>query len=426
MEARALGNDDLRRYLAANLGRDFTTAPAAWDFEALCWVAFYYNSALDVARAQWAAAQAGVATARARTNPTLTLTPGFNANAERGVSPWMPAVNFDFLLETAGQRAQRTALAKFAEESSRQNVLAAAWQVRGELRRALVELVLAEERVAQLQAQADLQQRLAELLEQRLAAGAMARREVMAARLVARKAGAAVEEAARQVPLARLRVAQVLGMSAAAITELKFALPAVVALTREQIGAARRAALQARADVLVGLARFEASQTALEQEAAKRNSAVHLGPGYQWDQGANKWTLALAFELPLFHRNEGPLAEAEARRREAAAVFNATQAQALAEIDGAAARQTAAVAQAASLRQTQAELARQTAVVQSRLKAGSADRSELLAAQLEQAAGELALMESRNAMASAAGDLEAALQVPFENFAALAPPSSKP
>jgi outer membrane protein TolC len=128
----------------------------------------------------------------------------------------MPAVNFDFLLETFGQRSQRTALAKFAEESSRQNVFVASWQVRGELRRALVELVLAEDRVGQLQAQAGLQQRLAELLEQRLAAGAMARREVMAARLVARKAVAAAEEAARQVPLARLRVAQVLGVPAAA------------------------------------------------------------------------------------------------------------------------------------------------------------------------------------------------------------------
>ncbi|MBC7368608.1 MAG: TolC family protein, partial [Undibacterium sp.] len=265
IQARTLGNDDLRQYLVANLGRDFSTAPAEWDFEALCWVAFYYNPSLELARAQWAAAQAGVRTAGARTNPTLTLTPGFNANAENGVSPWMPAVNFDFLLETSGQRAQRTALAKFGEESSRQNVLAAAWQVRGELRRALVELALAGARVGQLQAQADLQQRLADLLEQRLAAGAMARREVMAARLVARKAVAAVEEAARQIPLARLRVAQVLGLPVAAIAELKFALPAAVALAPGQIMAARRAALQARADVLVALARFEASQTALEQ-----------------------------------------------------------------------------------------------------------------------------------------------------------------
>ena len=426
LEARTLDNAELRRYLAANLGRDFSAVTTEWDFEALVWVAFYYNPSLDVARAQWAAAQAGVVTAGARTNPALTFTPGFNSNAEKGVSPWMPAVNFDFLLDTAARRQQRTALARFAMESSRQAVLVAAWQVRAELRRALNEWALAEARGTQLGRQAALQRRLAELLEQRLAAGAMARREVMAAQALARKAEAAVEEAARQVPLARLRVAQALGVPVAAITELSFAGPAAVALTSEQIAVARRAALQARADVLVALARFEASQMALEQEVTKRNSAVHLGPGYQWDQGANKWTLALTLELPLFHRNEGPITEAVARRQEAAAVFNATQAQALAEIDGAVARRRAAVAQVVSVRQMQSQLERQTALVQARLQAGGADRSDLATAQLEQAAGDLALVEAQAVAAGAAGDLEAALQVPFGNFAALAPVTSKP
>ena len=114
----------------------------------------------------------------------------------------------------------------------------------------------------------------------------------------------------------------------------------------------------------------------------------------------------MTLELPLFHRNEGPITVAVARRQEAAAVFNATQAQALAEIDGAVARRRAAVAQVVSVRQMQSQLERQTALVQARLQAGGADRSDLATAQLEQAAGDLALVEAQAVAAGAAGDLE--------------------
>ena len=246
--------------------------------------------------------------------------------------------------------------------------------------------------------------------------------------LVVDRAAAGLE--ARTLDNAELRryLAANLGRDFSAVTtEWDFeALVWVAFYYNPSLAVARRAALQARADVLVALARFEASQMALEQEVTKRNSAVHLGPGYQWDQGANKWTLALTLELPLFHRNEGPITEAVARRQEAAAVFNATQAQALAEIDGAVARRRAAVAQVVSVRQMQSQLERQTALVQARLQAGGADRSDLATAQLEQAAGDLALVEAQAVAAGAAGDLEAALQVPFGNFAALAPVTSKP
>lgn len=85
LESRSLAADNLRRFLAQNLGRDLSASPPSqWDFETLAWVAFFYNPSLEVARAQWATAQAGIRTATAKPNPTLSLTPGFNSSARGG------------------------------------------------------------------------------------------------------------------------------------------------------------------------------------------------------------------------------------------------------------------------------------------------------------------------------------------------------
>src|SRR5206468_6717230 len=108
---------------------------------------------------------------------------------------------------------------------------------------------------------------------------------------------------------------------------------------------ARRESLHARSDILAALAKYHAAQSALELEIAKQVPDFHLGPGYQYDQGPNKWTLAISFELPVFHRNEAAIAEALARRVEAAAQFTLVQSQAIAAIDAAVAAQTAAAAQ---------------------------------------------------------------------------------
>jgi outer membrane protein TolC len=152
---------------------------------------------------------------------------------------------------------------------------------------------------------------------------------------------------------------------------------------------------------------------------AKQYPDFHLGPGYQYDLGENKWSLAVALELPLFNRNQGPIGEAEARRRQAAAEFTAAQAKAIAEIDGAAAAQSAAAAQLVHLRQLRAELQKQTALVQARLDAGDADRVELQNVRIDLAGSDATFLDAEAGAALAAGQLEDALQVPFRNLSAV-------
>ena len=423
-DARSLASPDLRRFLEESLHRDFSAWPRAeWDFEALSWVAFYYNPSLEVARSQWAEARGGVTAAGARANPTVSLVPGYNTNNPTGVSPWLPAISFDIPLSTAGKRGQQVDLATFSAEAARQAVFAEAWRVRAELRAALIDLDAAGRRSAALRSQADVQRRVLSLLEERRAAGAGYAAESSAARIMLARSQAAVADADQLLPLARSRAAQALGLPVSALAGIRLDLPASVSLSADELAAARRRSLQGRADVLGALAGYEASQHALALEIAKQHPDLHLGPGYQYDQGLDKWTLALTLELPIFNHNEGPVAQAEARRGEAAASFTAIQAAAIAEIDGVAAALAAADGQVRSLEAIQEELARQDARIRVRLAAGGADSLEVETSALDVAAGQIALLDARAQAARASGQLEDALQVPLSNFEALAPAS---
>src|SRR5258706_8008363 len=102
LENRSLTNATLKTFLETNLHREFTDWPAAgWDFDMLTLAAFYYHPDIALAQAQWNVAKAGIKTAGGRPNPTVGLTPGYNTTTAIP-SPWMPAVNFDLPIQTAG------------------------------------------------------------------------------------------------------------------------------------------------------------------------------------------------------------------------------------------------------------------------------------------------------------------------------------
>ena len=143
---------------------------------------------------------------------------------------------------------------------------------------------------------------------------------------------------------------------------------------------------------------------------------MRLGSGYQWDQGDNKWNLAVTLDLPLFNRNEGPIAEAGAKRREAATQFIAAQARVIGELDAATAERSAASGQIAGLEKVTAELKKQAGLIELQIKAGAADQVESLGAQLELGVTRLTLLDAEAKAALAAGQLEDALRIPFTNL----------
>src|SRR5262249_28796021 len=131
-----------------------------------------------------------------------------------------------------------------------------------------------------------------------------------------------------------------------------------------------------RSDILGALAEYEAAQSALQLEIAKQYPDVHLSTGYQWDEGENKWSIGLSAEIPVLNRNQGPIAEAEARRSESAARFVALQAKVIAEIDRAVAVLRVAQEHLTSLDALLASQQKLREAVEAQLRAGAADQLE--------------------------------------------------
>jgi cobalt-zinc-cadmium efflux system outer membrane protein len=417
-EARTLDDPELQKFLAANLPRGLSEWPLReWDLGTLTLAAFYYHPDLDVARAQWAVAQAGITTAGQRPNPVVDLAPQYASNAESGVSPWVVPFTIDATIETAGKRGYRLERARHEAEGAHLNVLTQAWQVRSRLRARLLDYTAARQRVAYLQAVQETQREIVKLLEGRLAAGAIATTEITTARVALLKTQADLADARRQAAESHAGVAEALGVPLRAIEgrELKFDLSWSAEGGRDLESAeVRRQALHGRADILAALADYAASQSALQLEIARQYPDIHLGPGYEYDQGEHKWGLGIGAELPVFNRNEGPIAEAQAKRTEAAARFLALQARVIAEIDHSLAARAATREQ---LGQIDALLEAQRKHVQSveaMVKAGGADRLDLRSAQLEAALAEVTRLDALVKAQQALGQLEDAVQVPFE------------
>lgn len=410
LESRTLSDPGLRAFLAAR-GQ---SVGAEWNVEQLTLAAFYYSPELDLARARLAELEAGVRTARALPNPGINITPGYNQDAAAGVTPWILAYGLNLPLDLGGGRALRTAEARWQEEAARLDLAANAWRTRRAVHRALIDLRAAEAAAAFWHEQQPLLTRAAQLAHVHAESGETSPFVAAQAQIALNRAELSAREGRRAVAHARSRFAETLGVNSAALEGIAFASEYLGATSSVPgLSEARVWASQNRTDVLSALAAYGASQAALQREIVRQYPGLNIGPGYQLDQGEAKWSLSLSFDLPLFHRNQGPIAAAEARRVGAAAQFLIIQNRALAEVDRAFADHAAAFDDLRTAQAMRASLQKQSATIAAQQQAGEISLLELIRVQLELADIARAELDSRTRAEQALAALEDALQRPL-------------
>lgn len=421
-DARRLNDPGLEKVLEQNAGHSITNwPPAQWDLNSLTLAAFYFHPGLEVARAQWLLAVAGEKTAGARPNPTVNFDPSYDSQIPGNYSPWLVPLGFDLPIETDGKRAKRIAEAEATAESARWNFIVAAWQIRSGVRSSLEDLHASESRANLLAAQFDLRKKIVGLLQSRLEAGEISRPELVTAQLALNQSQLDLGDAQSARVAARSRLARALGLDEAALAgqKIKFELPprSISELTARQ---ARDVALRSRADILAALADYAAAEGDLRLEVAKQYPDVHLGPGYAWNNGNagdNQWLLGITLELPILDQNQGPIAEAQARRKLAAAKFIELQSQVIGQIDLALDQVRAARAQLKTGNDLVATERLQEKSAQAALVAGAADPLDLLNAKLATASARLTQLDNEAKWQAAVSDLEDALQRPTDSLA---------
>lgn len=424
LESRRLNDDGLKKFLEENLGRTLPTWPETnWNFQELTLVAFYFHPSLEVARAQWLVATAGIKTAGARPNPSVSASPAYDTQIPGNYSPWLLPVTLDVPIETAGKRGKRLAEAKKLSEAARWNFVSAAWAIRSGVRSGLLEFQITGRRAELLEKQFAAQTEIVRLLRQRFDAGEISRPELTVAQIALHKTQQDLSDAQSAKGNAGSRLAEALGVTAAALDGVNFEVgPPVIDAARLTSSEARSVALRSRADILASLASYAAAEAELRLQVAKQYPDLHLGPGYAWNSGNagdNEWSLGLTLELPILDQNQGPIAEAEAQRKLAAAKFVELQAQVIGEIDRAVAGFHLAQAQLQTSEKLVAAEMQQQKSAEAQVKAGVGDQLDLLNAHLEAAAVALAQLDSEAKLQASLGALEDALQCPADLFAAV-------
>ncbi|MGH9680094.1 MAG: TolC family protein, partial [Candidatus Acidiferrales bacterium] len=409
-ESRNLDDPNLRFYEESNLGRPVSEwPPKTWDLQTLSLAALYFNPALDLARARLATADAAILMAKARPNPTLDFVPGVPA-------PYLLTQDFLFLVETAGKRGHRVQIARNLDQAAQFDLADTAWTVAMGVRAALLNYLVTSRNLELLRSEEKIREDQDAILKQVLSAGEITRFNVDLARIETSKTQLAVRAAEGQAAGAKTALAAAIGIPVAGLDGAEFYWPGMNAppvpesLAAEQI---EREAVLNRLDLRRSLAQYAAAEEGLHLEIARQYPNLNIGPGYTYEEGHSLFTVGLSTSLPVFNRNQGPIAEAEGRRKEAAAAFLQTQAQVIARSERALALYTAALkelGEAESLVQLQEA---QQRVVEQSIRAGADNRLSLDGALIQSATLARARLDALDRAQMALGDLEDAVHRPL-------------
>jgi outer membrane protein TolC len=378
-----------------------------WTPRTLALAAVALHPDLDVARADWAAARAAIRTAAERPNPALTA----GVEHKDGTSPWVTTLSLDLPIETAGKRGARVQQARATSAAAAADLDQQVWNVRTRAATAAVDLAASERLSQSRRAEVRLREEIVAMMEKRLAVGEASQPEVTRVRADDRAARLLLGEEEGRAAERGAALAAAIGIPRSALPPPDIDLPAPPPIGEEN--RLRELALTTRPDILAALARYDAADAALRLAVRQQYPDLHIAPGLGWDQGAFKWTLSVAGELPLFNRHAGAIAEADARRDSAAAQVLAAQARVLGQLEGALARERSArlrVEEAARLVAAKETLA---AAARRQFEKGEIDRLALRNQELEIALAELDRWTALFDLQRAVVEVEAAVEQPL-------------
>jgi outer membrane protein, heavy metal efflux system len=406
--ARALDDPGLRAF-AEPLYAPAAWPPSTWDYRALSLAALYFNPNIDAARARIAESQAKILTAGARPNPSIALTPGVP-------SPYLLTLDLSFPLETAGKRGYRLQAARSMDLAARLELAEAAWTVRSSVRAALIDELAASRSLDLLRTEADGRASQVRALEAMASAGEVSRQEVSTAEVELSRAHTAVAQAQAQSLESAAALAAAIGIPVAALREVRLVWPewesppSANSLPRDEI---ERDAVLNRLDVRAALARYAAAESSLQLEIARQYPDIDIGPGYTYEEKRSYFTVGFAATIPLMDRNQGPIAEAEARRRQAQVEFVQTQTEVISRSARALALYVAALDGLAEAERFTNVQTQRSEATRKAVQVGEQGRLDLDDAEIERSVASRARLEALAHAQRALGDLENAVERPL-------------
>jgi outer membrane protein TolC len=419
-DSRSMSNAGLCQYLKANPDTKLCSCPPPqWNLAALTLVGFYYSPDIAVADARVREADAAIVTARAVPNPTVHIGPQFRESISPNFAPWgIGSFNLDLPIETAGKRGYRTAEAQRLADAAQLAAAESAWSVRSRIRAALLQCML-DLRARDLSAhEAGTLAQVVRLFEQRVNTGGASQPELYLAQGSLQGARLKFIEINSRVSADRNVLSAALGVPVQALDGAAFSWPGFdsppgqLSLSPIEI---QRLALLNRIDLRRQLAQYAAADEALKLEIAKQYPDINIAGGYSWEGGENIFELGPSAVLPVFNQNQGPIAEAEARRREVAAQFLAMQAGIVEQSQTNLTRYRGALGSLDAARSAAELQAKRLDQARRAVAVGESDTVVLAQTELQNLSAQQGLLDSLTNAQSALGNLEDSIQRPLDD-----------
>ena len=386
-----------------------------WNGRQLALAALGLRSDLARARADWRAAVAGERGAAVRPPPGAEASVERAVSGSEGQSPWVVSLAGLFSLELGGKRGARVQQARARTAAAEAELRFTAWRIASDVRAAALAAAASAADLAAARTEAgalaDVEAReRARFQEASLSSAELARTgtELQAAR-------AAVAAAEADVLAARAELARMLAVPSRALDSVEVVFDSADCAPLERLGVDSLAtlALTRRPEMGRVLAEYAMAEADVRLEVARQYPNLELGPGFIWDQGVHRWTLALALPNLLGFRNRAAIAHAEAARSASAARVAETQDALLADVEVAAGRCRGAALEQAAADSVVVVAERASALAQGAFQRGEtsglepalADLSVVRAERLRLAALARAGAAARG-LASAVGDWE--------------------
>jgi outer membrane protein TolC len=319
LRARRLDDPALLAWL-----RPYAGAPdgARWSDRQLAVASIAWRAELARARAEWRAALAAVPTAGQRPTPRVEGSVEHQVAGPQQPSPWVVSLGALATVELGGKRGARLLAARARAMVAESRLVGLAAELAAQTRAAALALAAVhadvDDRAA---AVADLE-RISTLEERRYAEAALAASDLARTRTDVQDARTELARAQEELGAARADLAASLAVPVAALAGLEAAPAPTVGCSRiDSVGVDSLVvhALGRRAEIVTALAAYAVSEADVRLEVARLHPDLEIGPGFIWDQGVHRWTLALALPALLGLRQRGALHEAEAARNVAAA-----------------------------------------------------------------------------------------------------------
>jgi cobalt-zinc-cadmium efflux system outer membrane protein len=294
------------------------------------------NLALLAERANLSIAEASLITARLRPNPVLSggansldwLGTGFNE--VNGAGPPEYAVRVDVPFERAHKRELRTEVAADAKRIAEAQFAEAVRKVKLDVMLAGIDVLEAKAKLQLAQDNLQALDHLLQLNERRLTSGAIAPLEVSRSRVAMLQYRGNVRTAQLALTQARLRLLPLLGRKPEnAPIDIDDRLGLTPAPASPDLAALQTTARSARPDLLAAQRDQARTQADLRLQIAQGKIDYALGAEYRRQQGVNgkgnMLGLFVSAPLPVFNRNQGEIARAEAESDKATRSVNALE-----------------------------------------------------------------------------------------------------